>query len=76
MKPKILGKRMLWGGKRPYQVKLDRFVDFKLGKYKDYHIRFHFLSLNKGEEHWGLTERISLILDNVSGVNKLAKHLA
>ena len=55
-KPTIKGKKLLWGGKRPYKIKPDRFLDFKLGKYKGYYIKFHFFSHNHRMNHWGVSK--------------------
>jgi hypothetical protein len=55
-------------------MQVPRFLDLKLGDYKGYHIQFHFFSMNKGVRHLGLTEKVSLILDNRNGVNKLKEN--
>ena len=56
-------------------MKASQFLDFKLGKYKHYHINFHFFSRNKGKKHYGKSDKVSLILDTASGVKKLRKKL-
>jgi len=57
-------------------MKVQRFLDFKLGEYKGYHLKFHFFSTNQGKSHWGMSKKVSLILDNAKGVKKLRKNLS
>ena len=75
-KPTLSGTHLHWAGRRPYSIKLDRFLEYKLGKYNGYYINFHFFSANKGRGHWGTSKRVTLVLDNARGINKLENRLA
>ena len=76
-KPTIEGKKLMWGGTRPYKMKkVQRFGKFKLGKFRGYHIEFHFFSMDaKKKRSWGMTKEVSLILDNPEGVIALKEKL-
>jgi len=73
-KPSIEGKRLNWGGKRSYKMEVPRFTDYKLGKSTDYYLKFHFFSLNT-KRFWGLSDRVSLILDDPEGIKQLKEDL-
>ena len=74
--PTIKGNKLMWGGKRPYRMKVRRFLDLKLGRYNGFNIQFLFFSMNKGKRFWGQSEKVSLILESAQGVKKLQQQIS
>jgi len=59
--PRIVGKTLVWSGKRPFREKDDDFLPLKLGKQGvNYH--FEFYSRNGAKEHYGKSHVRPLIL--------------